>query len=116
MDSQDRFDKALDHALDLGTKKAVALSAEHVTSLATGNPAAGKAAGLATSAVYGATPRQVKNGALAGCLLAVNGAAHIGSIGTAGSLAAAGSFLALAPWLIAGGILVGGLCWLFDDN
>jgi hypothetical protein len=109
-------DKQLEQVLDLATKTALSNSAKHVATVATGNPVIGKAAGLVTGAAYSCVPAPVKGGAAIGGLVAVHGASHIASIGTAGSLAAGASFLALAPWLIVGGAAVGGLLWLFRDN
>jgi hypothetical protein len=111
----DITDKQIEQGIDWATKVALSKSVEHVTTAVTTNPAMGKVAGQATGAAYSQIPTPVKTGAGIGGFLALHAAAHIGSIGTAGSLAAAGATLAFAPWLIAGGAIVGTAIWLFSD-
>ena len=109
-------DEVLKQGADVVTRVAISHAAQHLTTAATGNPTLGRAAGMAAGAAYSKIPDPVKGGAAVGGFVAVHAATHIASAGTVGAFATAASALALAPWLIAGGAVVGGLLWLFSDN
>jgi hypothetical protein len=68
-------DDQMDKGFDWATKLALSKTAEHMTTLATGNPLAGRVAGKATGAAYNHIPDPVKGGAALGGVIAVNGAA-----------------------------------------
>lgn len=90
---------------------AVGKTVEQLTTLVTGTPGLGKAAGRVAGTLFSSLPDEVKGGAMLGTFAAVSCASKIVVAG--GALAMG---LAAAPWLIGGGILFGVGAWAFGNG
>lgn len=76
----------------------------------TGNPALGKAAGVAAAFV----PDRVKEGAAVGGLFGGSIAGHAITAGTAGAFA--WGMAAFVPFILGGAVIVGGAAWLLGSG
>ena len=108
--NDDDFDKMA----ELVAKKCFTHSVKAVTTFATGNPQIGQVVGKASGAVYSQVPAPVRGGAAIGSVAVVCGAAH--ATMALGAAAGATMLIAVAPFAIAGGALLGGVAWLFSDK